>query len=131
VGGIVIDVEEIKRAVSERLNELDRDFVEMKKRGERLTTDFFLSRIASAVEGVVKGFVKRATGEDVSCDKSFWADLLLMKPLKLVVSCPVPGTERKVTVTVDAGFVAGIDSKLGDVAYWVPLREWRVDVITI
>jgi len=122
---MVIDVVEIKKAVSKRLEELDRDFVEMKKRGERFTSDFFISRIALAVEGVVKDFLKRTLGEEVRCDKALW--LLPEGQAKLVVNCPVPDG-RKVLVTMDPGLVSAIDLKLGDVIYWIPLRKWDVDV---
>jgi hypothetical protein len=122
---VEIDVKEIKRVVSERLGELDRDFVEMRKRGERFTSDFFISRIALAVEGTVKDFLKRILGGEVTCDKALW--LLPEGRAKLVVNCLVPG-ERRVLVTMDPGLVSTIDLKLGDVVYWVPLRKWSVDV---
>ena len=120
-----ISIEEIKDAVSKRLEDLDRDFVRMKERGEKFSSDFFLSRIALAVEGVVKDFLKRALGKEVTCDKALW--LLPEGQAKLVVNCPVPDG-RRVLVSMDPGLVSSIDLKLGDVVYWIPLRKWGVDV---
>jgi hypothetical protein len=117
---VEIDVKEIKDAVSERLDELDREFVRMRERGERFTVDFFLSNVASAVESAVRDVLKRYLGEGVACGKSLW---LLEGQARLFVNCHVPGTDKRILVSMDPGFMTEIDLKLSDVVYWAPLNS--------
>jgi hypothetical protein len=122
----VIDVEEIRWEVVKRLEELDRYFAEMRRRGERLTVEFFLSNVASAVESAVRDVLKRYLGrERVACDKSLW---LLVGQARLTVNCPVPGTEKRILVSMDPNFMTEIDLKHSDVALWIPLNEWKFKV---
>jgi hypothetical protein len=122
---VVIDIEEIKEAVSERLEDLDREFVRMRERGEKFTVDFFLSNVASAVESAVRDVLKRYLREGVTCSKSLW---LLEGQARLAVNCPVPGTDKRILVSMDPGFMTEIDLKLSDVVYWAPLNKWNPKV---
>jgi len=116
---VEIYLEDIKEAVSKRLEELNWDFVKMKRRGEKFNVDFFISRIARVVEDVLK----RHLGEGVTCDKYL---LMLEGQARLAVNCPVPGTEKRILVFMDPSFATEID--LGDVTYWIPPNEWKLKV---
>jgi len=122
---VEIDVKEIKDAVSERLEELDREFVRMRERGKRFTVDFFLSNVASAVESAVRDVLKRYLGEGVTCSKSLW---LLEGQARLAVNCPVPGTDKRILVSMEPNFMTEIGLKLSDVAHWIPLNDWKFKV---
>jgi len=123
VVAVEISVKEIKSAVLERLEELNWDFVEMKKRGEKFNVDFFVSRIAGAVESAVRDVLKRRLGREVACDKYL---LVLEGRARLAVNCPVPGTEKRILVSMSPSFMTGID--LGDVAHWLSPIEWKLKV---
>jgi uncharacterized Zn finger protein len=124
---VEIDVKEIKDAVSERLIEIGSYFKEKLERGEKYTVDTLLSRIASVAEDIVKRYVKRATGEDASCKRYFWTH-----PgrgvARLLVTCSVPGIKRMIDVSIDTGFIAELNEKLGNVTYLLPATLWNVDV---
>ena len=120
-----VSIEEIKDAVSKRLSVLDKDFAEMKRRGERFTVEFFLSNVALAVESAVRDVLKRYLREGVTCGKSLW---LLEGQARLAVNCPVPGTEKRILVSMDPNFMTEIGSKFSDVALWIPLNEWKFKV---
>jgi hypothetical protein len=73
----------------------------------------------------VRDVLKRYLREGVTCSKSLW---LLEGQARLAVNCPVPGTDKRILVSMDPGFMTEIDLKLSDVALWIPLNEWKFKV---